>query len=483
MSIVRNTGYNLVAALVPIGVSLVTVPVFLHAMGEERYGVMALIAMLLGYFGVFDLGLSTATAQRIAARPDTDLDARRRIFWTGTIANLSIGLVGAVVILPIALLFAGSAIKAPAEMMPEIRQSMVWLVLALPVMLLTGVLRGALQGASRFAELNLINVIAVPISQLVPLAAAVWFSPKLTVVLPVLYAARFGVLACYFAVVLHRVTRGWHVSFDLGEARALMRFGGWMTLSSLIATVLVGLDRFVIGALIGVRQVSYYTVPYQLSERAMFVPSALAQAMFPRVSGAPDEGEARALSVRGVMAIAAFCGPPMVFGAVFLHPFLGWWISPGFAQAAAPLGQVILAGFWLNALGMACANHLTARGLPRLYATAHAIEVVPYCLLLYGLMHWLGLLGAALAFVARVYADDLLLAYLAGFLRPVALIATGGLAVFVAAHMIGAGLLLGETTRVVLGLGLVGLTSLASLAWVSTQRDSLTAVLRGGWRQ
>ena len=48
MSVVRNTAYNIASALVPIAVSLLTVPAYIHAIGEERYGVLALIAMLLG---------------------------------------------------------------------------------------------------------------------------------------------------------------------------------------------------------------------------------------------------------------------------------------------------------------------------------------------------------------------------------------------------------------------------------------------------
>ena len=134
MSVVRNTAYNIVSALVPTVVSLLTVPAYIHAVGEERYGVLALIAMVLGYFGVFDFGLSTATAHRIAASPADDLEKRQRIFWTAAATNLGLGLIGALVIFPVALLFVDHGMKAPPALMGEIRQSVVWLVLALPIM-------------------------------------------------------------------------------------------------------------------------------------------------------------------------------------------------------------------------------------------------------------------------------------------------------------------------------------------------------------
>ena len=69
MSISRFASYNLLGQAVPIVVSLVTMPLFVQAVGLERYGILSICWLLLGYFGVLDLGLSRAAAQRSTSPP------------------------------------------------------------------------------------------------------------------------------------------------------------------------------------------------------------------------------------------------------------------------------------------------------------------------------------------------------------------------------------------------------------------------------
>ena len=66
MTIFRNTTTVLIGSVLPIGVSLVTVPLYIHAIGLDRYGVLLLVWTMLGDFGFTSLGMGAAVQQGIA---------------------------------------------------------------------------------------------------------------------------------------------------------------------------------------------------------------------------------------------------------------------------------------------------------------------------------------------------------------------------------------------------------------------------------
>jgi O-antigen/teichoic acid export membrane protein len=57
-SILRNIATNFIGLVLPVFVSLATVPPDIRGLGLERYGVISLVWALVGYFGVLDLGIA-----------------------------------------------------------------------------------------------------------------------------------------------------------------------------------------------------------------------------------------------------------------------------------------------------------------------------------------------------------------------------------------------------------------------------------------
>lgn len=415
MSIRRNTMFNLLGAIIPLGVALVTIPIYLGLIGEARYGVLAIAWLLLGYFGLFDLGLGRATAQRIAALRDGTAAERAQTFWTALALNVGLGGMGGLLIWPVAAYFFGQVFKVDEALRPEMQGAVPWLILAVPMATLSGVLNGALQGRERFLELNLISVSSTLLFQLLPLAVARFWGADLAVLLPAALCARLFTLLMLFVRCRRHIFQGHPVTFARAQACSLLRFGGWVTVTAFVSPMMVILDRFIIGAIVGAEAVAFYTVPFQLSDRSTLLSSALTSALFPRFAAVAPE-ERRRLAYTGLRVLAVVMSPEIAVGILLMEPFLAWWVTPAFAEQSAPVGQVLLLGFWINSFARIAFAQLQAQGNPNQVARCHLAEVLPYFALLFLGLHYFGLVGAAAAFSLRALADFALLAGLAGML-------------------------------------------------------------------
>jgi O-antigen/teichoic acid export membrane protein len=416
MSIRRNTAYNLLGSIIPLAVSLVTIPIYLGHIGEARYGVLAIAWLLLGYFGLFDLGLGRATAQRIAKLRDSNDAERAQTFWTAFTLNIGLGVVGGLLIWPIAAYFFGNVFKVEEALRPEVQAAVPWLVLTVPMAILSGVLSGALQGRERFLELNIISVAGSVLFQALPLGTAMLWGADLGIILPTAIFARLLTLIILLERCRRHIFLDHPVTFARAQAGRLLRFGGWVTVTSFVGPMMVILDRFIIGAMAGAKAVTYYAVPFQLAERTTIISSALSSALFPRFAAATLREEQR-LANDGMRTLIVVMTPLVGAGILLIEPFLSWWITPAFAEQSAQIGKIILLGFWTNSFAVIPFAQLQARGRPDLVAKCHLGEVLPYLGMLYLGMNTLGMIGAALAFTLRVLVDFALLAGLAGIFR------------------------------------------------------------------
>src|SRR5438105_2071772 len=62
----RASAFRVLSFFVTTAVSLLMMPFIVHTRGDRMYGFWALVATLLGYYGLLDFGLTPAVSQHIA---------------------------------------------------------------------------------------------------------------------------------------------------------------------------------------------------------------------------------------------------------------------------------------------------------------------------------------------------------------------------------------------------------------------------------
>jgi O-antigen/teichoic acid export membrane protein len=409
----KNWTLNLAGQTVSLLVAVPTIPYLVHGLGAERFGILSLAWVLLGYFGLFDLGLGRATTKFVAGCLGSGETHRlASLVWTSLWSQVLLGVIGAVVAASATPILVHRALKISPALVGETETSFYILAASLPLVLAANSLRGVLEAGQRFDLINYVRVPANASLFLLP-TIAVLFGATLPVIVELLVLARLGsgfayLLLCFKVYPLLR--RDWSV--DLALCRPLLAYGGWITVSNFTGPLLSYLDRFAIGSVISMAAVGYYTAPSEAINRLSFIPSSLSTTIFPAFSSL-EATQSRArleeLCVRSLKALLLTLGPITLLLILFAQEILRLWLGSDFAARGAAVLQILAAGALLNSLAFVPFSLLQALGRPDLTAKFHLLELPVYLLLLWVLLKHMGIAGAALSWTIRMFLDAFLL--------------------------------------------------------------------------
>lgn len=413
----RNTLLNLIGQVLPLFVAVLAMPMAMRGLGGDSFGLLSLAWMVLGYFGIFDLGLGRA-ATRFAAeaigrgRPEEVAT----IVWTSVATQMALGVVGGIALALITPWLVGTLLHIPEALVQQAHLTFYLLAISSPVVLVTATFRGVLEANQRFDLVNLVRIPASTMNYGWP-ALAVWLGLDLPMVVALLLLTKLAAMLGYAWCGRSAFRRGSlaaHLSVPL--LRKLVTYGGWVTVSSVVGPILVYLDRILIGALVGVAAVGYYTAPYEMAYRMMILASSLVTSLFPMFSAASAGAVSdalRSLYHRALKFLLLLVGPVVVIAVVFGRELMSVWLGPEVGSRSAAVFQIIALGVLLLSLAQVPYSLVQGLGRPRWSATLHVIELVAYVPLAWLLVSQAGIVGGAVAWTLRVGIDALVLMVLA----------------------------------------------------------------------
>ena len=395
------------------------IPLLVGHLGTERFGILSLIWMAIGYFSVFDLGLGRALTQLVASKLGTTAEAELPpLVWTALYLMALCGLLGMVIMLLLARPLVEHLLKVPPAMQSETVDAILVLALSLPVVVLTSALRGIMEATQDFA---LVNALRVPlgVATFVGPLLVLPFSTSLVAVTLVLLLVRVVALVAHWRLslrVLPALRR--QAPWRRDAAAALIGFGGWMTVTNLVGPAMVYLDRFLIGGLVSMTAVAYYVAPYELVTKLLIYPAAVSSALFPAFAAGARGTDRGLLYRRGIKLIFMVLLPATLLIALLARQILDFWLGTAFAAEGERILQLLAAGVFINALAFVPFALIQSAGRPDLTAKLHLLELPFYALAILALVAWAGVVGVALAWTLRVLVDALAMSLLAAKLVP-----------------------------------------------------------------
>lgn len=413
----RNVLWNFLGLAAPLVVAVVSIPVLLSGMGAERFGLLAIIWAGVGYFSLFDLGLGRALTKMVSARLGCgEVQGLGPLVWTAMFLLGVLGMLGSLFLMMSSSYLVTGLLQVPYELYDEGVAALRILAIGLPIVTMNAGVVGLLEAHQRF---RIVAAIRIPMGVLTfagPLVT-LQFTPSLAYATIVLVLGRVvGFMAYYLAAVRVRNELRSPHRIQLVQLRSLLTFGGWITVSNIVGPLMTYLDRFFIGALLGMTAVAYYVTPYEVLSRLQIISKAVMGVAFPAMSAAHPSGTDRLNDIYSTSSsLVYWLMLPLTVSAFLLAPeVLDMWLGSGFREASTVVVYWLAAGWLINTIARPVFTVLQSAGRPDLVAKAHVLELMPYLGLLWWLTNNFGIVGAAAAWSIRAAADAVILITIAG---------------------------------------------------------------------
>ena len=393
-------------------VALGAIPVLLSQLGSARFGILSLAWTVVGYFGLFDIGLGRSLTQMVSERLGTERsDEVPGLVWTGLLLLFTFGLFGALGTWMLAPVLVQDILRIPAGLQAESVAAFQVLSVSIPLLIVSSGLKGILEAEQRFGSIALIQL-PVAVLLLVAPILVLPFSHRVDALVAAMVAVRLsGLVALAFTVFWVVPQLRTRPRFVSAEIRKLMAFGGWLTVSNVVSPLMVYIDRFAIGALISLSAVASYVIPYELVTRVVRLPIAITTVVFPAFAAThqSDPDRTGVLFVSACQTILLLTVAPLLLFFLFAREGLTVWVGADLAIQGTAAARWLIVGAFFNGIAQTPFALVQGLGRPNLTARFHIWELPFYMIALWILLPRFGISGAALAWTLRAATDAVLL--------------------------------------------------------------------------
>ena len=491
-----NTAANFVSQFVAPALGLLLVPVYVRFLGLGGYGLVALLAALLAFSGIFTRGLGWAL-QREVARADSTGDAVRVRSLVRTF-ELGYWAVGGVLGILLATLSGpvSDLLDTNGVGHGTVQTCLLVLAVRLASMFPSSVYQATLLGSRHQLVLNLVNSTMLVLGTTASLVVVV--TTRSLVGLYVADLLTAGVTLAALRVCVRRTspvrTPASRLSRD--ELRAMARMSAGLAWTQAIGMLTRQLDRFVVGGLTSLASLGVYAAGVAGGRLLSLSYNPYLTAVFPETCAiardTPRELTGHLLQNTRVVVLTCFgVGVPVVLCG---HELLTVWLGAGrMADDGYPVLAVYVVGSMLLALADTQYQLHTALGSTRCGVVVNSAAAAWLPVLMVVLVDRLGIVGGALTWTVyaastwlaftgytyRVLMPGHLRGYLAAVSRPVGVL----LLLDVAADLLWRLVLPDEPWPVLAAMAPSAVVVLVVAAVVTFGREQLGAVLDGARRR
>jgi O-antigen/teichoic acid export membrane protein len=357
---VAITGSTAVMArVVQVSTSLITIPLAVHYLGNERFGLWMTVSSVLAMANFADFGVGNGVLNTVAdAFGKNDFDRIRAAISSGFAVLSTVGLLLLALFASTfawvswADVFRVTSAQARAEAAPALMIFAFCFALNIPLDLVQRAQMGLQQGF----RMNLWQVCG----SLAGLAGVI-IGIRMHAGLPLLVAAVAGAPVAavalntfHFFVVSRPDLRPRHRFVSRDVISRILTFGTLFFILQLVAAVAFSADNIIVARTLGASSVPEYSIPQRLFSLISMMVVMMVTPLWPAYGEAISRGDipwVRRTLGRSLVLVFGFATVASMAMLLIAHRLLGWWIGP---RISPPF--VLLLGLALWTVVDCCGN-------------------------------------------------------------------------------------------------------------------------------
>lgn len=407
--VARGGVWALTGQVAVLTAALVATPFTIRLLGPSEYGLWALLQSAISYLFIADFGMAAASTRFAADRhAQGDADGEVTAIWSALAITLGVTAAAGLAVALAGPFIVDDVLHLPASLRSDG-------LLGLRIVCGCAVIASAANAIStpqqvrlRWGSLTLatsgprvLQIAAAPLLLFLAGGGVVALTTLLAASL-ILVAVLNGFLAVHFQ------PRAIRPRFERSMARALLAYGGVLTIASLASVPLMNAERFFLAHFHSTTEVAYYAAAAALGALLLTIPMSAGQVLLPALARLQSGGlvaEHRRLYAHALRAVFLVAAPLALAMSFVARPFLDLWAGPAYGAHSAGPFYLIVAGLFLNTLTWLPYTHLLASGRTATIAKIHLAELAPYLVGAAVLASAYGAMGAAAAWAGRLGVD------------------------------------------------------------------------------
>jgi O-antigen/teichoic acid export membrane protein len=203
MSIKEKFFYNFGSSVLPMLLSIMIIPELINIIGIERFGILTIAWMIIGYFGLLDIGLGRALTQKVATKiGNSDVQNLRLLIFIIIIVLFFIGVFSGTLIYIFIEKIVLDIFNISNVYHSEVISGLVWVSISIPIVLVSTALFGVLEGQHNFKVISYIRT-PLGIMMLIFPLIVVQYTSSLEWILASLFLSRIIVLLILIGTTLY----------------------------------------------------------------------------------------------------------------------------------------------------------------------------------------------------------------------------------------------------------------------------------------